>query len=426
MGLLLLSSGVALASPMSSKIAHALHRVGARTDTSTSPIKHIVILVKENHSFDNILGQMAGVDGSRTANVFGNTVPLTTTPDMLQHDIIHSGPQSLKAVDHGKMNGFSKEGWAIQNNVDVADSQYTQAQIPLYYSYASTYAVADHFFSTFLGGSFTNHLILISGQSGHTIDNPHRKSGPKAWGCDSTKTTLVPVLIHGSVKRIYPCFNMQTLADEANAVHMPWKYYAAPKGVLGYIWSSFDAIRHIRESAQWGTNVVNNTQFVEDAATNKLPPLSWLTPDFVDSEHPPASECVGENWTVREINAVMNSPEWNSTAIILTWDDYGGFYDHVAPPKESLYSLGPRVPFIVISPYSRTGYVSHKQYDFRSVDKFVESTFSLPRKAKYSRKVNSIANMFDFDQTPLAPRPLQPLRCPPATTGGIHGTGYAY
>ena len=123
------------------------------------------------------------------------------------------------------------------------------------------------------------------------------------------------------------------------------------------------------------------------------------------------SECVGENWTVQQVNAIMKSPYWKDTAIILTWDDYGGFYDHVPPPKKNLYELGPRVPLIVISPYTRSHFVSHKTYDFRSVMKYIEQTFHLPPKMPYDRTVSSIGNMLNLHQTPQPPKVLSTRSC---------------
>ncbi len=126
------------------------------------------------------------------------------------------------------------------------------------------------------------------------------------------------------------------------------------------------------------------------------------------------SECVGENWTVQQINTVMQSGYWKHTAIILTWDDYGGFYDHVAPPRKSRYELGPRVPLLVISPYAKPHYVSHQTYDFRSVMKFVEHTFHLPHKMKFDRSVAGIGNMLNLSQKPLSRTLLRTRSCPSA------------
>lgn len=377
-----------------------------------SPIKHIIVIVKENHSFDNLFGRLPGVDGSTTARIGRKTIKMGATPDRLKRDINHTGTNSVKAVDHGKMDGFYRQQFAIQGGKDVANSQYAPTSIPDYYAYASTYAIADRFFSTILGASFPNHLVLVSGQSANTMNNVDRHGKlPDAWGCDSNKVARVQTYSKGRYGSVFPCFNMQTVADEANAANVSWKYYAAPRGNGGYLWSSFDAVRHIRYSKYWNSRVVPTGNLLSDLKNNALPAISWVTPYLLTSDHPPFSECAGQNWTVAQINAVMQSSYWKDTAILLTWDDYGGFYDHVPPPKRSLYMLGVRVPLIVISPYSRANFVSHTTYDFRSVIRFMEQTFSLPSTAKYDRSVSSISNMLDYGRSPASPAVLKPTTC---------------
>jgi phospholipase C len=414
-GVLMLVVGLARLGPGNLGVdAPGVHR-GNRSEvarTTSSPIKHIVIMIKENHSFDNLFGRLPGVDGATSALVGNKRVPLNVTPDRLKHDIYHSGTNALKAVNHGKMNGFRRQEDAVQNGQDVADSQYTQTQIPDYFDYASRFSIADHFFSTILGASFPNHLILVAGQSGNAIDNVNRHGyNPDAWGCDANKHARVATFFNGRYGSTYPCFNFQTLADEAGAAGVSWKYYAAPKGVAGYIWSGLDAIKHIRFSSSWNTNVVPDQNFISDVKDGHLPSVSRVTPETVDSEHPNASECVGQNWTVAQINAVMDSQYWKDTAIVLTWDDYGGFYDHVPPPYRSRFILGPRVPALVISPYSRPHYVDHHQYDFRSILRFAEQTFGLPSRMKYDRRVNSLAGMLDLTHQALAPATYNPTSC---------------
>lgn len=132
-------------------------------------------------------------------------------------------------------------------------------------------------------------------------------------------------------------------------------------------------------------------------------------PTYSKSDHPPESICQGENWTVDQINAIMNSPYWWNTVIIVSWDDFGGFYDHVAPPHESLYTLGPRVPTLVISPYAQQAYVDHMQYDARSILKFVEQVFNLPHMAKFDRSVNSISSTLISQPIPNFTTVRQPL-----------------
>lgn len=393
---------------------------------SNSPIKHVIIIVRENHSFDNLFGRMPRVDGTTTAHVNSKTVPLNDTPDPMKSDLGHGGPSALNAVDGGKMDKFYAMINATQNGVDVADSQYTQQQIPDYWAYAQKYALADHFFSTILASSFPNHLAMIAGTANNTYDNP--VMDPKAfrsWGCDAAPSTKVAAVVNGKNTFVKPCFNNQTIADEANSGGVSWRYYAPPPGTFGYIWSTFDEIKHIRYSGQWAKNVPNSDQFQSDLKKGRLAGITWLTTDLATSDHPPASICAGENWTVQQIDAIMKSKFWKSTAIVLTWDDFGGFYDHVAPPVESTYLLGPRVPTIVISPYAKTSFVDHTQYDFRSILRFLEDNFSLPQTMSYDRSVSSIANMLNIGQKPQAPTILQPQSCSasaPTPSGGPHLT----
>jgi phospholipase C len=403
------------------------HGIAARASSCTvlcGPIKHIVIIVRENHSFDNLFGLYPGANGATMADAGGKMVPMSIAPDHLQHDMYHGLKQAIDSLDGGKMDKFYDEPYAVQNGENTADSEYTQAEIPNYWAYARHFGLADDFFSGMAGGSYPNHLILVAGQTFGVIDIPgHPLKVPSNWGCDGSDT-YVRAKVNGPVTRIFPCLNGQTLADEAEEAGASWKYYAAPFGSHGYIWSTLDAIQHIRDSTLWSSDVVNENSFDSDVAAGKLPNLSWLTSPVAESEHPPASECYGENWTTNRINAIMKSPLWSSTAILITWDDYGGFYDHVPPPVVNPYMLGPRVPLLVISPYARPGTVYHGQIDFRSVGPFVEKTLGLPQTAKYVRPTTgSIASMLNYKQ-----KPLKPLILPDQTgcsLGGPGGTTYA-
>ena len=382
-------------------------------------VKHVVIIMKENHSFDNIFGRFPGADGTSTARQDNRMIPLQTLPDSLISDIDHTSQAALFAIHHGAMDRFYRLAGAIQNNRDVADSAYTQAQIPLYYDYAKTYALADHYFSTVLGPSFPNHLTLVEGWTNHVIEDPQVAGATKtitspAWGCDAPAHTSVKIFKHSAYSTVKPCFSTATIADEANQAGVSWRYYATPKGQSGYVWSTLDAFRHIRYSPQWKSNVRDQANFQSDVAGGNLASITWLAPPYSGSDHPPQSECAGENWTVQQVNAIMNSPFWSSTVIIVTWDEFGGFYDHVPPPRQSHYSLGPRVPTLVISPFARPGYIDHTQYDARSVLKFVENVFNLPHLASFNRKVNSVAGMLvNQPGSPATPPDvLAPMSCP--------------
>ena len=391
-------------------------RAAACTGASCSPIKHIVIIVRENHSFDNLFGRFPGADGTTYAMRGNKRVKMGATPDTLQHDIGHGDFDALMAVDGGKMDRFYKIDNAYQMGKDVADSQFRKSQIADYWTYAADFGLADHFFSTVLSSSFPNHLVTVSGQSAYTVGNPYDSGSSRSWGCDSPPLTFVKTYRNRKYHEVRPCFGFKTLVDEANSANVSWKYYAPQQGAFGYIWSTLDSFKQIRNNPTQWANVVPPVQFDKDVQSGTLPAVSWLVSDLKTSEHPPMSECAGENWTVDRINQIMKSPLWQSTAIVLTWDDFGGFYDHVAPPHRSVFSLGPRVPAIVLSPYSRAHTVDHRQYDFRSIVKFVEQQFGLPHQAKYDRSVNSLGDTLDTTQAPLSPVVLKPQTCPKAAS----------
>lgn len=382
-------------------------------------IQHVVLLLKENHTFDNMFGTMAGVDGTRYAKEGPRVVRMGVTPDSLKKDLYHSGEAARDSFDNGKMDLFYKEPNAIQGGRDVADSQFQKAEIPNYWAYARRFTLADRFFSTILGSSFPNHLVTITGTSQNSVSEPNRVGNTEwSWGCDAAKGTKVQYYLNGKTGFQPPCYNTTTIADEANAARVGWRYYSTQAGKVGYIWSTFDAIRHIRYSRQWQTNILSNSNFVSDLQGGRLAPITWLIPKFYASDHPPGSMCQGENWTVQMVNAIMRSRFWASTVIIIAWDDFGGFYDHVPPPRMSRYMLGPRVPAIVISPYSRPAAVDDQPYDFRSILTFMENEFRLPHLAAFNRNVNSIGRTLNFNQSPLPPMYLKPRTCPSGSPGG--------
>src|SRR5262249_44512281 len=298
------------------------------------------------------------------------------------------------------------------------------ADIPNYWSYAEHFALADRMFSSLAGPSFPNHLYTVAGQSAGAINNPNSFS----WGCDSEAGTTVHVMSAGGLfTRQYPCLGGNTGAARRGGAVVSWGYYAPQAGQRGYTGSALDAIRHIRLGPLWNSRVKPYGRFSQDAAAGTLPGVSWLIPDFDTSEHPTVdafagttlnvSACAGENWTVQQINAIMQGPLWPTTAIVLTWDDFGGFYDHVAPPDVDRFGLGPRVPLIVISPYAKEGIVSHTTYEFGSVLQLIENRYNIKALSQRDVEANSLLDMFDFTQPP-APPLARPLRaCPCATRG---------
>lgn len=400
--------------------------------TPTGPVKHIVFFIKENRTFDNYFGTYPGANGARTArDSAGNIVPLQHEADSIP-DLDHSSGAARMAYDNGKMDKFDLiKTWSNQKQDGITPSSTTpyannsltqmyQSDIPDYWAYARNFVLGDNMFSSLMGPSFPNHLYTIAAQSGGAVNNPRSDknigtlfNATKGWGCDISGQQVKVQAANGSSSLQDACFNFQTLADELDAKGYSWRYYAPPSGSSGYIWSTYDAIRHIRYGPDWQF-VVPTQQFMTDASSGKLPAVSWVVTPGQYSEHAPASVCVGENWTVQMLNALMQGPAWSSTAVFLTWDDFGGFYDHVPPQQIDSYGLGFRVPLIVISPFAKKGYIDHTQYEFSSMLRFAEDELGLAPLTNRDRMANDMMGAFNFKQSPRQPLVLQQRRCKPS------------
>ena len=390
-------------------------------------IQHVVFIVKENRSFDNMFGLFPGANGASSAPIStGAVIPLGPHPDVMNRDVDHLWSSALTGIDGGKMDRFDLIPEANQNGDYLGETAMSQSVIPNYFSYAGYYVLADNMFSSLAGPSFPNHLYTIAAQSGGVYNLPTRAPGTAnwqvTWGCDAPSYETVPVMdSRGVVTQQFPCFDMTTLGDELTSAGVSWLYYAPVYNTLGYSFNTLDSINHIRNTSSWTKYDVPTSQFLTDVANGTLPAVSWLVSGGVQSEHPPNSMCGGENWTVQQVNAILQSPTYkNNTAIFITWDDFGGFYDHVPPPTVDEYGLGPRVPLLVISPYARkgaggSGYISHTQYEFSSVLKFIEEDFGVPPLTTRDANANDITDSFDFTQAPRSPLILNQRTCPLAS-----------
>jgi phospholipase C len=380
------------------------------------PIKHIVFIIKENRTFDQLFGLFPGADGATTGRMDGRTVPLHRgIPQRLSEDLVHSYARALADYHGGAMDGFGYSRFARK----AAYTEALRTDVPIYWRWAERYVLADRFFASANGPSFPNHLFTIAAQSAGTHDNPRPdpeaviQAGSgfrKVWGCDARPGQTVDVVNEeGYISSVPPCFDVPTEGDLLNEAAIPWAYYSASYAQKGYIWSAYDAIRHVRQTDQWQKHVFPTDQLVRDIEADRLPPVTWVTPRFQLSDHPEYSICWGESWTAEVVNAIMRSPMWKDTAIFLTWDDWGGYYDHVAPPQVDAFGLGMRVPLIVISPYAREGFVDHTTGEFSSVLKFVESNWDLPHLTRRDRSASDLREAFDFS-APLRPPDPVPLR----------------
>jgi phospholipase C len=381
-----------------------------RGATTRWPIEHVVFLIKENRTFDNLFGTFPGTNGVSVGYDRGQRRPLTRGTDgsIGSEDIPHCYTCSLEAWDHGRMDGFNQD--AVSDR--WAYTQLRRRQLPNYWRWAREFVLADNFFSSAQGPSFPNHLYAIAAQSGGAHDNP-RRTGPfrssNTFGCDAPRGQTVTIVdSEGHERHVQPCFDFLTEGDLLTQAGIDWAYYAAEPDQLGYIWSAYSAIRHIRETNQWARHVLPVDDLLDDIRADRLPPVTWITPRYEVSEHPQYNFCLGENWSTRVIDAIMRSPMWKDTAIFVTWDDYGGFYDHVPPPQIDGFGLGIRVPLLVISPYALDGAIDHRLGEFSSVLKFIESNWGLTHLTHRDRQAADLSYDFDFTQRPRPPEPLPP------------------
>ncbi|HEX3457222.1 MAG TPA: alkaline phosphatase family protein [Candidatus Baltobacteraceae bacterium] len=387
--------------------------VMASSDGEGAPrhIQHVVIVIHENRSFDNLFATFPGADGATTGKMSnGKRVPLKKVDFLYPHDLGHSYQAFLRDYNKGKMNGFDLEGGGKgQGPAGKEPYQYVDpTQIQPYWDIAQQYALADHLFQTQGSGSFTAHQDLIAGgtaidETKSLIDFP----SAKPWGCDApqgTRTSIITTsLDYRYMRGPTPCVDYATLRDLLDEKSVSWKYYSPPvKGSTGSIWNAFDAIRAVRYGSEWGTNVTfNNNQIFDDIASGTLPAVSWFIPDLSDSDHPGIHGNTGPSAVADLVNTIGNSGYWKSTAIVVVWDDWGGFYDHEPPPfRDDAGGLGFRVPMLVVSPYTPRGLISHTQYEFGSILKFVENNWNLGRLGTSDVRATSMVDCFDFNQRP--------------------------
>jgi phospholipase C len=337
-------------------------------------------------------------------------------------DIEHSHATFEAEYDNKKMDGFDTISFGTVGQGGPAlyypYAYVVRREVQPYWDMANRYALADHMFSTATTDSFVAHQQIIAGT---TRLNSHESltDTPSSlpWGCDnpnpSTSTGLI--FTNGKVSEFggpFPCLTQyKTMADVLDASGVSWKFYVA--GLLqdfsGAVWDSFDAIKGVRYGSDW-KNVVNpNTRIFTDIKNGTLPQVSWVIPTLADSDHPASGENKGPAWVSSVVNAVGKSAYWKNTAIVVLWDDWGGFYDNVPPPQLDYTSLGMRVPMIVISPFAKRHFVSKTQYEFGSVLKFIEQNFGTGSLGSTDDRANSIGDIFNFSQQPDR---FQPISAP--------------
>jgi phospholipase C len=373
--------------------------------TLASTIQHVVVLMQENRSFDNMFNGYPGADTVQSATLpGGNQFNLTPIPMTYYGDIMHDHTTFLVQYNGGLMNGFLNTPIDLVTPDAVVPPTYAysyvqQSDVQLYWNIAQQYVLADRFFQSNSGPSYVAHQYLIAGQSANVDENP---SIPP-WGCNAPAGTTTTMLDSkgNEVPGPFPCFNYPTLASALDAKNLTWKYYAPAPADIGYkVWSAYSAIGYVYNGPDWANVVTPETTVLSDIQNNALPNVAWVAPDFANSDHPGVPANTGPEWVASIINAIGASPYWNNTAIVVLWDDWGGWYDHVAPPQLDAMGLGFRVPMMLISPWSKHNYVSHVQHEMASVDKLIESVWGIAPMAAADTRADALDDCFDFTQTP--------------------------
>lgn len=382
-----------------------------------SCIKHVVFIMKENRSYDVYFGayNKNGANGSTTPHLSnGTTITAPHLYDSSPLDICHDWKCNLSDDNFGKMDRFDTDPSCMANGILMCEAQLNGTDLPNYYAYADNFVLGDNHFTSVHATSFPNHLYTISATSGGVISQGILASAPSKTevGCRADEGATAQQLDqYGNLSAQYPCYDFLTLGDLLTSAGVSWKSYA-PANIA---YNAYNAINHIyNNTAVWNSIYEPDTAFVTDVKAGKLPAVSWLV-TLGGNEHPPISTCLGQNWAVQQINAIMQSTQYwvnEPTLIVMNWDDFGGFYDHVPPPMEDMYGLGPRAPILFISPFTKPGYVSHVQTESASVLKFIEERWGLPSLGQRDLIVNDLADTFNFNQAGNPPLVLNPLSCP--------------
>jgi phospholipase C len=452
----LLSAGLLCTSAAAGCGHEAAPSPGSTPLPSTPPpdtagrIKHVVMIMQENRSFDHYFGMFPGADGF-TLDAQGNPLNSNVDPHFLEsthvvkafHDPsdfnanFGHGPMSFTSgYDNGMMDGFiaaAEAGYpgcgdpaACPTLLDVMGYK-TGADIPNYWTYAKSFALLDHLFPSTWSWSWPIHQYLVS-----------------EWAalCSSSDPMSCDTNLGMSWPRTYDYYSWTPITYLLDRANVSWRYYVAAGTIadcengerecppvnqltdVPNIWNPLPLFEAVKEAGD-EKNVHLVSEFYRDAAAGTLPAVSWIAPNWEVSEHPPGAVSEGQAYVTSLINAVMGDEEtWSSTAIFLFWDDWGGFYDHVPPPQVNDSGFGLRVPGIVISPWVKPGLIDHQQLSFDAFLKFVEDTFlsgqrldpmtdgrpdSRPSVPEAMSATGDLRYDFDFEQKPIAPLVLSPL-----------------
>jgi phospholipase C len=401
-----------LPNPQAFTALRSLHR------HASSPIQHVVVIVQENRSFNNLF---YGYPGARTSKYGydskGNKIELQPIDLDTAWDVDHNSAAFFDGCNGAgsvpgtmcRMNGFDTETWTCGHSgqppcpfQDPPYSYVKRSEVEPYFEMAKQYVLADEMFSSNFDGSFVSHQYLIAGQSNSAVDYPQT-----LWGCPGGPSDTVETI--NSARQIGnpipACWDVRTLGDELDDAGLSWAYYASSlKDDDGAIWSAYQAIEHIYNGPDWSNDVISpQTQFFADVSGGNLRTVSWITPTCENSDHAGCDKTTGPSWVASLVNAIGQSNYWDSTAIFILWDDWGGWYDPVAPKTLDYDGLGIRVPLLIVSAYAKAHHVSHVHLEHGSILRFIEDQFGLGRLAASDRRATSPQHdAFDFGKPPRA------------------------
>jgi phospholipase C len=378
------ASQLGLANPPSTPIA----------PKTTTPIKHLVVLMQENHTFDNYFGTYPGAKGipSGTEMPVDPAIPgsAMVTPWHIGNttitDLSHSAPTFLAQFNDGQMNGFVSALNNLHQNGQLSMGYYDYRDIPYYWNLAANYVLFDNFFSSAKDGSSANHMYWIAGVS----------ATPKRGQALSDLLANIP-----------------TIFDRLQASGVSWKFYVekynsninyrnmATQGAKGsqVIWVPLLNFDRFIDDPTLSSHIVDLSQYYVDLRQGTLPAVSYIVPSGA-SEHPPEYPATGERQVKTLIQELMRSSAWSSSAFMLLYDDWGGWYDHVVPPQVDAYGYGLRVPALLVSPFAKIGFIDNTQLDFTSVLKFIEGNWKVASLSTRDTAANNILSAFDFTQAP--------------------------
>ena len=407
---------------------------GTLSGTGVGTIKHVVYIVQENRSFDDLFQGYPGADTvSSGENEQGKVIRLRPVSLTKSYYIDHSAEAMFTACNGAgslpgtkcRMNGFDRERvFDAPKNGEYVYVPHDESRP--YFDMAGEWVLADRMFQSQIDESFVAHQYVIAAQAAWTVDLPTFE-----WGCHGGKNDTIGTITKErgtDGPTVRPCFDYRTLGDELDEANLSWRFYASAMGSRssggGALWSGYQAVRHIRNGPDWKNVISPNWKFITDVRAGKLANFTWITPVCSDSDHVNCPGGNGPSWVAALVNTVGQSKFWDSTAIFIQWDDWGGLYDHVPPPYKDYDGLGFRVPLIILSPYSKHDYVSHVQYETASVLRFAEDLYGLGRLAAADKRANNpAADCFDFSQQP---RKFVKIHAPLPPKFFMHNAGYEY